>query len=96
MKVKRLGFVKKHAKWTIQQWQQVFFSDESTVQQFTTRHRYVHRPTGKRFDEKKHKKHHAEHETSPKRHDLGWNVSERNGQTVLPTTRNDHEWPKVH
>ena len=25
MKVKRLGFAKKHAKWTIQQWQQVFF-----------------------------------------------------------------------
>ena len=36
MKAKRLGFAKKHAKWTIQQWQQVFFSDESTVQQFTT------------------------------------------------------------
>ena len=51
MKVKRLGFAKKHAKWTIQQWQQVFFSDESTVQQFTTRHRHVRRSTGKRFDE---------------------------------------------
>ena len=51
MKVKRLGFAKKHTKWTIQQWQQVF-SDESTVQQFTTRHRYVRRPTGKRFDER--------------------------------------------
>ena len=52
MKAKRLGFAKKHAKWTIQQWQQVFFSVESTVQQFTTRKRYVHRPTGKRFDER--------------------------------------------
>ena len=31
MKAKRLGFAKKHEKWTIQQWQQVFFSDESTV-----------------------------------------------------------------
>ena len=37
MKAKRLGFAKKHAKWTILQWQQVFFSDESTIQQFTTR-----------------------------------------------------------
>ena len=27
------------------------FSDKSTVQQFTTCHRYVHRPTGKQFDE---------------------------------------------
>ena len=52
MKAKRLGFAKKHAKLTIQQWQQVFFSDESTVQQFTTRKRYVHRPTGKRFDKR--------------------------------------------
>ena len=51
MKAKRLRFVKKHAKWTIQQWQQVFFSDESTVQQFTTRKRYVRRPNGKQFDE---------------------------------------------
>ena len=30
----------------------MFFSDESTVQQFTTRKRYVRRPTGKRFDER--------------------------------------------
>ena len=51
MKVRHLGFVRKHAKWTIQQWQQVFCSDESTVQQFTTRHRYVCRPTGKQFNE---------------------------------------------
>ena len=52
MKAKHLGFAKKHAKRTIQQWQQVFFSDESTVQQFTTRKRYVRRPTKKRFDER--------------------------------------------
>ena len=25
MKTKRLGFAKKHIKWTIQQWEQVFF-----------------------------------------------------------------------
>ena len=35
MKSNRLAFAKKHVKWTIQQWQQVLFSDESTVQQFT-------------------------------------------------------------
>ena len=52
MKAKRLVFAKKHAKRMIQQWQQVFFSDESTVQQFTTRKLYAHRPTGKRFDER--------------------------------------------
>ena len=51
MKVKRLGFAKKHAKWTIQVATGVF-SDESTVQQFTTHHRYVCRPTGKRFGER--------------------------------------------
>jgi len=52
MKAKRLGFAEKYAKWTIQQWQQVFFSDESTVQQFTTRMHYVRRPTGKRYVER--------------------------------------------
>lgn len=52
MKAKRLNFAKKHSKWTIQQWHQVFFSDESTVQQFTTRKRFVRRPAGKRFDER--------------------------------------------
>ena len=35
MKAKHLSYAKKHVKWMIQQWQQVFFSNESTVQQFT-------------------------------------------------------------
>ena len=52
MKAKHLGFAKKHVKSMIQQWQQEFFSDESTVQQFTTHKCYVHRPTRKRFDER--------------------------------------------
>ena len=52
MKSKRLAFAKKHVKWTIQQWQQVLFSNESTVQQFTNRKRYVRRPSGKRFSER--------------------------------------------
>ena len=52
MKVKRLAFAKKHVQWTIQQWHQVLFTDESSVQQFTTRNRYVRRPSGKRFDDR--------------------------------------------
>jgi len=52
MKVKRLGFAKKHAKWTVRQWQRVFFKRIYTVQQFTTGKRYVRRPTGKRFEER--------------------------------------------
>ena len=46
MKNKRLALAKKHVSWTKQQWGKVLFSDESTVQQFTTRKRYVRRPIG--------------------------------------------------
>ena len=52
MKAKRLGFAKEHAKWTIQQWQQVFFFDECTVQQLATCKRHVCRSTGKQFDKR--------------------------------------------
>ena len=52
MKVKRLRFAKKHVRWTLQQWQQVFFSDESTIQQFNVRKRHVRRPVGKRYEER--------------------------------------------
>ena len=52
MKNKRLALAKKHATWTKQQWSEVLFSDESTVQEFTTRKRYVRRPIGNRFHEK--------------------------------------------
>ena len=52
MKNKRLAFAKKHATCTKQQWSKVLFLDESAVQQFTTRKRYVRRPIGKRFHEK--------------------------------------------
>ena len=41
MKDKRLTFVQKHTKWTVQQWQQVLFANKSTVQQLTTRKRFV-------------------------------------------------------
>ena len=49
MKNKRLALTKKHATWTKQQGSKVLFSDESTVQEFTIRKRYVRRPIGKRF-----------------------------------------------
>ena len=52
MKNKRLAFAKKHATRTKQQWSKVLFSDESTVQQLTTRRRYIRRPIGKQFHEK--------------------------------------------
>ena len=52
MKAKCLAFVKKHVNWTIQQGHHVLFSDESTVQQFTTRKRYICWPTGKRCDKR--------------------------------------------
>lgn len=52
MKLKRLRFARKHVKWTLQQWQQVLFSDESTVQQFNARKRHVRRPVGTRFQER--------------------------------------------
>ena len=45
MKSKCLAFAKKHATWTKQQWSKVLFSDKSTLQQFTTRKRYVRRPS---------------------------------------------------
>ena len=52
MKSKCLAFAKKHVKWTIQQWQQVLFSNTSTMQQFTNRKHYVRRSSGKRFGER--------------------------------------------
>ena len=50
MKDEQQTFAKKHAKRNIEQWHQVYSFDESTVQQFTTRKRYIRRPTGKRFN----------------------------------------------
>ena len=83
MKSKRLAFAKKHMKWMIQQWQQVLFSHESTVQQFTNRKRYVRRPSGKRFSERytiQTMKH------PPQCHDLGGNVNKWNGWTLFFAT----------
>ena len=52
MKAKRLQFANNHQHCTAEQWEKVLFSDESTFQQFVVRKRHVHRPTGKRFDER--------------------------------------------
>ena len=88
MKSKRLAFAKKHVKWTIQQWQQVLFSDECTVQQLTNRKRYVRRPSGKRFSERytiQTMKH------PPSVMIWGGNVNKWNGWTLFFATWNDHE-----
>ena len=52
MKTKRLQFAKKHVTWSEEQWKKVFFSDESTIQQFGTRRMTGRRPPGKQFDER--------------------------------------------
>ena len=52
MKLKRLAFAKKHVSWTVQQWEKVLFSDESTLQQFNSRKLFIRRPSGQRFNEK--------------------------------------------
>ena len=52
MKTKRLVFAKKARKTDDSAVAASAFSDESTVQQFTTHKRYVRRPTGERFDER--------------------------------------------
>lgn len=67
-----------------------FFSDESTVQQFSTLKYYVRRPPGNNLMN-----------VTLYRllntlmcHDLAWDVSELIGCTVFLTNRNDHEWQK--
>ena len=68
------------------------FSDESTVQQLTTRKRYVRRPTGKRFDER--------YTTQNKKHPPsvmiwgGTSVNETAGLFFLPpgTTMNGQKY----
>ena len=51
-KRKRLNFAKRHRDWTVQDWNEVLFLDESTIQQFVARKRHVRRPVGKRFDQR--------------------------------------------
>ena len=50
VKLKRLAFAKKHVSWTVQQWEKVLFSDESTLQQFNSRKLFIRRHSGQRFN----------------------------------------------
>jgi len=91
MKLKRLQFAKKYKDWTSQQWSRVLFSDETTIQQFTSRKRTVRRPPGTRYITKIHI---ANHETPAECDDLGSDFNPRNGRSILPRSRNHHEWQK--
>jgi len=46
----RMAFCKAHATWTVQQWEQVMFSDECTIRQFAPHTPYVRRPAKQRFN----------------------------------------------
>ena len=50
MKAKRYAFAKTHLDWTTENWRKVLFSNESTVQQFTSRRQLVRRPVGARYE----------------------------------------------
>jgi len=49
---KRLAFCRKYKNWTVQQWQNVMFSDELMFCQFGTHVHRVRRPSGRHYDEK--------------------------------------------
>ena len=51
MKAKRYAFAKEHLNWTTEQWKKVLFSDESTMQQFTSHKHFVRRPVGTRYED---------------------------------------------
>lgn len=46
---KRIHFCKSYSHWTINQWEQVIFSDESRIHRFSNSRRLVRRPVGSRF-----------------------------------------------
>lgn len=48
----RLAFCRKYRHWTVQQWETVMFSDESTVEQFGQHVQYVRRPISQRYNPK--------------------------------------------
>lgn len=49
MKMNRLAFAKKYCAWTVEQWRNVMWSDESTFTQFYRTERWIRRPPGQRF-----------------------------------------------
>jgi hypothetical protein len=46
----RLAFANKYAAWTVEQWRQVMFSDETLVKQFYSFSAHVRRPVGQRYN----------------------------------------------
>lgn len=48
----RLAFCLKYRHWTINEWANVMFSDETMVRQFSSYCQHVRRPPGKRYDER--------------------------------------------
>ena len=52
MKAKKYAFAKVHLHWTTESWRKILFSDESNVQQFTSRKQPVRRPVGARYEDR--------------------------------------------
>ena len=48
----RIAFCRQYGGWTAAQWEDVIFSDESSIEQFANHSRNVRRPPGKRYDPK--------------------------------------------
>ena len=48
----RLSFCKRYKNWTVDDWRNVIFSNESTFKQFCIIQHHVRRPDGKRYDPK--------------------------------------------
>ena len=65
MKAKRYACTKAHMDWTTENYRKFLFSDESTVQQFTSRKQLVGKPVGTRYEDRytiqimKHPLHHG-------------------------------------
>lgn len=49
---KRVAFCRRHSAWTVQDWERVLFSDESTFSQFGVRVHGVRRPVNTRYDQR--------------------------------------------
>ena len=52
LKKKKLSFANKYLHWTVEKWETVLFSDESTVEQFAVWKKHAQRPKCQRFNAK--------------------------------------------
>lgn len=50
MAKKRLAFARRHAHFTAMDWENIMWSDETTIEQFGTRVRHIRRPKGERYN----------------------------------------------